>query len=60
MPKSVLLGLDLQQFPNHSLFVVRIDQVIFLGIIDDDCPDLTTLENTPLPKTEVTKRRGEG
>ena len=36
--------------PIDSLFIVGINQVVFLGIVDDDRSDLATLENAPLPR----------
>lgn len=52
----MLSGIDRSSagLPSHSLFVVRIDQVVLLGIVDDDRPDLSTLENAPLPRSKVT------
>lgn len=36
--------------PINSLFIVGINQVVFLGVVDDDRSDLATLENAPLPR----------
>lgn len=37
--------------PPHSLFVVCVNQVVSLGVVNDDSSDLAAFEKAPLPRT---------